>query len=93
MDFFQERKLLVAWHRTNEISGENLTSENHRSTSVSTQFSEKLEAETKKEKRKEKSIPPLRSRNRLEIISSANRRFLHDPGNRSTDLISWISPL
>lgn len=51
MDFFQERKLLVAWRRTNEISGENLTSENHRSTSVSTQFSEKLEAETKKEKK------------------------------------------
>lgn len=25
MDFFQERKLLVAWRRTNEISGENLT--------------------------------------------------------------------
>lgn len=95
MDFFQERKLLVAWRRTNEISGENLTNvfartyTRRRIAPIPVQsfqsfrnFREKLGADRNgrgKKKRKRKKSIPPLVSRRLEIISS----WTGDPGNRS----------
>lgn len=111
MDFFQERKLLVARRRTNEISGENLTNvfartyTRRRITPIPiefpdfSQFSGKIggggDRNGEREKKKEKeidSVARVRGIDSTRDYLVANRRFRHDPGNRSTDLISWISP-
>lgn len=101
MDFFQERKLLVAWRRTNEISGENLTNvfartyTRRRIAPIPVQsfqsfrnFREKLGADRKgrgKKKGKEKN----RYRRSFRGDSRLSRR---EPAIPETDLISWISP-
>lgn len=105
MDFFQERKLLVAWRRTNEISGENLTNvfartyTRRRIAPIPVQsfqsfrnFREKLGADRNgrgKKKRKRKKSIPPLVSRRLEIISSWTGDSATIP---ETDLISWISP-
>lgn len=98
MDFFQERKLLVAWRRTNEISGENLTNvfartyTRRRIAPIPVQsfqsfrnFREKLGVDRKgrgKKKEKKKIDTAARFEATRDYLV-VNRRFRHDPGNRS----------
>lgn len=99
MDFFQERKLLVAWRRTNEISGENLTNvfartyTRRRIAPIPVQsfqsfrnFREKLGADRKGRGKKKKEKKKIDTAARFEATRDylvVNRRFRHDPGNRS----------
>lgn len=98
MDFFQERKLLVAWRRTNEISGENLTNVFARTYTRRriapipvqflefSQFSGKIGGRQKGERKKKKEKKKIDTAARFEATRDylvVNRRFRHDPGNRS----------